>query len=1079
MASWPDRVFGHRVRSLLVRVLLNSNWYMSNHVWFNRFKDQVCGQLGVQHQGPDVIHHHNCLSYSFDFFSSCLFAPVVSSGISAEMAGQPNQLKDRCISTWFGTWLPRPWEKHYMMFLEDPFDSADNTARSLGTGGLDQAVGAYFLHLFQRSAEVLRWGIRQDLPYSPVPSSSSSSTMQMAASVVWLFGADVLFSLDPSSAWTLLGLTGPQFSQLEQEWTTQQRQQQQCNRGSLADSNVASACNFRAVLQGLVGPGGVVEEPLCLEEWQRREEQQQKVAKAAAAAAHQEQLEQQRAAKIAAAAAQQEQLEKQRAAKVAAAAAQQEQLEQQRAAKIAAAAAQQEQLQQQRAAKTAAAAAQQEQLEKQRAAKVAAAAAQQEQLQWQQQQRAAKIAAAAVHQEQLQQQKAAKFAALLVQQEQLQRAAKIAAAAAQQEQLAQQRATKVVAPAAQQEQQQEEEERALVPSSAAAIAAAAQQRQQEEQKRSPAASSSAAAPAITAKPGSTGSAAASTTSAAVLAQAGVWPGVSIDCDLQQQYAVQHIVSLEHQKLAPGGTTFGEVDQLFAPCGPISSISLVPSKSGMMLSIYVCFASVSGALVARQRDGGRVKIGRHTISVQPMPMGLFRKLLVKHDLVAVDASAAAAAAAASTGLAAAAAAAGLEAAARVAKLAAESHAKLALFNDSISRRSSSSGSLASGLSGAGGSAASSLAATAAAGGGGGGASAASCLASAAAAGGGSAASSLAATAAGGGGGASAASCHAAAAGGGSAASSLAAGGGGGGGSAASGRASAADDIGCGGGNATSAMPHCIAAVAGPGYPGCSNSTGGSRIHSGVDQCTGNAIPSRATGAPTSSTSADSGGSSYQYVRGPGIDWRTGTSVSCFCLRAVQMQSAAPWVSKAEVLAAFGQFGPIKAISITLSKTKKSARVCVEFIAADSAAAALARPRLRLCGSEGIVVPISVAEYEKVTLTDVTTPGFFSEFGRPGSSGRDGSGNLGDGGSGGAGGNRSSSSKSSGMVGSQLQRSNPMGNVGNTDGIGTSLAFGSAATEGRQPGWSSSWTTAAAVVAAAALGLLAGAVGSGRK
>ena len=187
-----------------------------------------------------------------------------------------------------------------MMFLEDPFDSTDNTARALGTGGLDEVVGGYFVHLFQRSAEVLRCGIQQDLLCSPASSSTSSGRMQTAASDVWLFGAECLFSLDPSSAWTLLGLAGPQFSQLKQEWTMQGRQQQQQrNRGELAASNLASASNMRALLQGMVGPGGVVEEPLCLEEWKWHEKQQQKAVIAAAAAAQQEwqrqQLERERA----------------------------------------------------------------------------------------------------------------------------------------------------------------------------------------------------------------------------------------------------------------------------------------------------------------------------------------------------------------------------------------------------------------------------------------------------------------------------------------------------------------------------------------------------------------------------------------------------------------------------------------------------------------------------------------------------------------------------------------------------------------------------------------------------------------
>ena len=577
-------------------------------------------------------------------------------------------------------------------------------------------------------------------------------------------------------------------------------------------------------------------------------------------------------------------------------------------------------------------------------------------------------------------------------------------------------------------------------------AAATQQQQQEEEEgtRVAAASSSAAAPAVT--PGrSIGSAAASTSYggnadiaaaggpgageaggttaaaahqqqqeeeegkraatrfAAALAQAGVWPGVSSNWYLHLHYAVQHIISLQHQKLVPGSTTEMEIEQLFSPCGAISSISFVPTKAGSRLSIYVCFAAVSGAVAARQREGGRVKIRGQAMGVQAITTDLFRNLLLMNVPAAVDAFAAAAAVAASTGLAAAAAA------GSVIEIAADSHGQSALIGDSNSRRSSSSGSLACSLSCGGGSAASDLAA-----------------------------------------------------------------------------ADAAEGCGHGGGSNSAAMPHCIAAVAGHGDPGCSrgcsSGTVGKPEGSGVDRCTCNAVSgaggNSGSAIPAGSTVADNGSSS---LGAGGMDWRmvdpSGTAGDLstiwqvggvlpvpgdeeYILRAVYMHCLPAWVTGGEVKTALGRFGPIKSIGLKPSKSKQSVCVVVEFTAAASATAALAQRRVRLRGrTKGVVLPVPKKMYGKVLMWDVTIaayPGFGGGAGYP----------------------STSSNNSRGMVKGRLGSTTPMGNLRSTHGSGSpGMIIDSAATGWSVHGWSAPWAAAAAMVVGAFLGLLVGAIAPG--
>ena len=88
--------------------------------------------------------------------------------------------------------------------------------------------------------------------------------------------------------------------------------------------------------------------------------------------------------------------------------------------------------------------------------------------------------------------------------------------------------------------------------------------------------------------GCTDSAAAPKSLGAALASLGVWLGSSSYRYVKERHAAQHIISLHHQNVGPGATS-GEVQQLFAPCGTISSISMVPTKSGR-LHIYVYFAA---------------------------------------------------------------------------------------------------------------------------------------------------------------------------------------------------------------------------------------------------------------------------------------------------------------------------------------------------------------------------------------------------------------------------------------------------------------------------------------------------------
>ena len=182
------------------------------------------------------------------------------------------------------------------MFIEDPFDKLDNTARSLGAGGLAPTVAGYLRHILKQSAAVLRHVPQRDLSVTPgacncgyvasscIHTSSSSSSsgaissssetsssssagcqLHLAVAFVRIFGPEGLFSLGANSAGSLLGLQHVDFHQLKTNWVVLEWQRRQ--RFGMGSSSKAKAENFRAVLRTLMGPGTGMEGPLCTREW--------------------------------------------------------------------------------------------------------------------------------------------------------------------------------------------------------------------------------------------------------------------------------------------------------------------------------------------------------------------------------------------------------------------------------------------------------------------------------------------------------------------------------------------------------------------------------------------------------------------------------------------------------------------------------------------------------------------------------------------------------------------------------------------------------------------------------------------
>ena len=118
-----------------------------------------------------------------------------------------------------------------------------------------------------------------------------------------------------------------------------------------------------------------------------------------------------------------------------------------------------------------------------------------------------------------------------------------------------------------------------------------------------------------------------------------------------------------------------------------------------------------------------------------------------------------------------------------------------------------------------------------------------------------------------------------------------------------------------------MPHCIAAVAGPGDPGCSSSTGAT--------CNGDGLDPRMAGAVSGG-----GGCSSDCQ----VGFLPGRGDVRFFLRAVHMRRLPPSVTRGEVVTAFGHFGAIRSIGLMPSNKGKNVDVFLEFVAAASATAA---------------------------------------------------------------------------------------------------------------------------------------------
>eukprot|EP00877_Chromochloris_zofingiensis_P005779 jgi/Chrzof1/15201/Cz09g31130.t1 len=61
------------------------------------------------------------------------------------------------LCTWYGRWreVTTPWRHPYLVSIEDPFDSTDNTARTLGTQVHDTGAGRYLLEKLQEAEHAM------------------------------------------------------------------------------------------------------------------------------------------------------------------------------------------------------------------------------------------------------------------------------------------------------------------------------------------------------------------------------------------------------------------------------------------------------------------------------------------------------------------------------------------------------------------------------------------------------------------------------------------------------------------------------------------------------------------------------------------------------------------------------------------------------------------------------------------------------------------------------------------------------------------------------------------------------------
>jgi len=197
-----------------------------------------CEQWRGGHSRPWEGVNTNSLMELFTWFLT-LYACIAEEWLS----GGKNRLYR--VSPWLGAGWLRGHRVHYIMYVEDPFDHADNTARTVGSQSAHGNTHGYILKVLQASRDLLL-------------AKEMSSVQDVTAAFTWLFGTEATLEYLPTPAREqLLALPPGLAPRLEQ----------------MKQQGRSTTDVYKVLVSECGGPAGL----LCYEDWQQARQVERQV----------------------------------------------------------------------------------------------------------------------------------------------------------------------------------------------------------------------------------------------------------------------------------------------------------------------------------------------------------------------------------------------------------------------------------------------------------------------------------------------------------------------------------------------------------------------------------------------------------------------------------------------------------------------------------------------------------------------------------------------------------------------------------------------------------------------------------